>query len=196
MAPTGLRERKKAQTSEALQAAALHLFTVQGFERTTVEEIADACDVSPRTFFRYFPTKQDVLFGDAEERCSQMLAVLADQPVDTTPLAAVRVAVITIADQYEKQRELLSARMAIVNATPSLRVDKADRHRGFEDAVLAALESRESESQQPSLQLRLVATSAIAALRAALDTWLAGPAGASLHSLVTDAFDRLAHGLD
>jgi AcrR family transcriptional regulator len=196
MAPTGLRERKKAQTSEALQAAALHLFTVQGFERTTVEEIADACDVSPRTFFRYFPTKQDVLFGDSEDRCSEMLAVLADQPADTAPLAAVRVAVMTIADRYEKQRELLTARMAIVNATPSLRVDKADRHRGFEDAVLAALEARASASPQPSLELRLVASTGMAALRAALDAWLAGPAASSLRSIVTDAFDRLARGLD
>ena len=58
------------------------LFARQGFDGTTVEEIADACEVSPRTFFRYFPTKEDVLFADAEARRERLLAVLADQPAD------------------------------------------------------------------------------------------------------------------
>jgi AcrR family transcriptional regulator len=195
MAATGLRERKKAQTSEALQAAALRLFTEQGFDQTTVEEIADACEVSPRTFFRYFPSKQDVLFGDGEVRKAEMLAALANQPAGSTPLAAVRIAIGAMVDEYEGERELLAVRMAIVSATQSLRSDKADRHRGFEDAVADALQTRAHTSGPPSLEIRLVATSAMAALRAALDTWLAGPPEASLHELVTEAFDRLAGGL-
>src|SRR5207302_6328968 len=85
----GLRERKKARTREALQEAATGLFSRHGFDRTTVEEIADACEVSPRTFFRYFPTKEDVLFADAEARRERLLAVLADQPPDRPPFAAL-----------------------------------------------------------------------------------------------------------
>ena len=82
----GLRERKKARTREALHDAAMDLFSRQGFDGTTVEEIADACEVSPRTFFRYFPTKEDVLFGDSEQRSTALIETLAAQPLDLAPL--------------------------------------------------------------------------------------------------------------
>ena len=88
----GLRERKKARTREALHDAAMELFSRQGFDGTTVEEIADACEVSPRTFFRYFPTKEDVLFGDSEQRSTALIETLAAQPLDLAPLDAIHAA--------------------------------------------------------------------------------------------------------
>src|SRR6185436_19584699 len=96
----GLRERKKARTRGALQEAAMDRFARQGFDGTTVEEIAEACEVSPRTFFRYFPTKEDVLFADGEVRRERLLAVIAESPIEEPAFVALRAAMRTLTDDY------------------------------------------------------------------------------------------------
>ena len=79
-APTR-RERKKLETRQALEQAALRLFAEQGYEQTTVEDIAEAADVAVRTFFRYFSSKQDVLFGDVvTDRVKRLRTELAARP--------------------------------------------------------------------------------------------------------------------
>jgi AcrR family transcriptional regulator len=76
----GLRERKKMQTRDRLIAAALELCDQQGFEATTVDQISDAADISPRTFNRYFATKEDVVLAPVEDMISAMAASLDAQP--------------------------------------------------------------------------------------------------------------------
>jgi AcrR family transcriptional regulator len=141
-AAVGLRERKKARTREALQEAAMDLFGRQGFDGTTVEEIADACEVSPRTFFRYFPTKEDVLFGDADSRRERLLAVLADQPADAPPFAALYAAMRALALDYRHDRAALVARSKVMEGSPQLQAYKAEHQHGWEAAVVDALERR------------------------------------------------------
>jgi len=87
----GLRERKKARTRAALREHALRLFRDQGYHATTVEQIAAAAEVSPSTFFRYFPTKEDVVLQDDMD--TRMLEALARQPAGLAPLPAIRAAV-------------------------------------------------------------------------------------------------------
>jgi AcrR family transcriptional regulator len=87
---TGLRERKKARTRASIREHALRLFRERGYDKTTVEDIAAAAEVSPSTFFRYFPTKEDVVLrDDLEER---ILDAFERQPASLTPVAAVRAA--------------------------------------------------------------------------------------------------------
>jgi len=88
--PVGLRERKKARTRAAIREHALRLFREQGYYATTIEQIADAAEVSPATFFRYFPTKEDVVLQDDFDVIS--LEALAAQPPDLGPIAAFRAA--------------------------------------------------------------------------------------------------------
>ena len=78
MTQTGLRERKKQKTREAIQREALRLFQAQGYEATTVEQIAAAAEISPSTFFNYFPTKEDVVLYDSYDPV--MLSILAARP--------------------------------------------------------------------------------------------------------------------
>jgi AcrR family transcriptional regulator len=84
----GLRERKKARTRQAIQEHALRLFREQGYDHTTVEQIADAAEVSPSTFFRYFPTKEDVVLYDALDPL--LIEAFRRQPAGTTALRALR----------------------------------------------------------------------------------------------------------
>src|SRR6266568_2071105 len=88
--PMGLRERKKAKTRAAIREHALRLFREQGYSATTVEQIAAAAEVSPSTFFRYFPTKEDVVLQDGMD--TRMIEALRRQPADLSPIAAIRAA--------------------------------------------------------------------------------------------------------
>lgn len=111
----GLRERKKAKTRAAIQQHALRLFQKQGYDATTVEEIAAAAEVSPSTFFRYFPTKEDVaLYDDLDPL---LLAAFAAQPAELSPIQAMRGALRVVltnlpaeemAQQWERGRLILT----------------------------------------------------------------------------------------
>ena len=194
-AAVGLRERKKARTREALQEAAMDLFTRQGFDGTTVEEIADACEVSPRTFFRYFPTKEDVLFADTEERRERLLAVLADQPAGDPPFVVLHAAMRALALDYRDDRAALVARSKIVEASPQLQVYKAEHQHGWEAAVVDALERRPIIGPPMTREeLQLLTAITTAAMRVSLDQWVANPAGSDLDVVLDRAFARLASG--
>lgn len=84
----GLRERKKRQTREAVRHAAFRLFERNGYPNTTIEQIAEAADVSPRTFFRYFPNKAALLIPD--QLMEPIIALFLAAPADLSPIAAYR----------------------------------------------------------------------------------------------------------
>jgi AcrR family transcriptional regulator len=194
----GLRERKKARTREALQEAAMERFSRQGFDGTTVEEIAEACEVSPRTFFRYFPTKEDVLFADGEARRERLLAVIAERPVDEPAFDALRAGMATLTADYRDDRDALVARFQVLAAAPHLQAYKAEHQPGWEAAVVDVLERR-ALAQHATVargELELVTAVTTAALRVALDAWVADPAAPDLGVLLDDAFARLAAGFD
>ncbi|MEV7042627.1 TetR family transcriptional regulator [Amycolatopsis sp. NPDC051061] len=110
--PSGLRERKKARTRAAIQRHALRLFREQGYSATTVDQIAAAAEISPSTFFRYFPTKEATVLYDAFDPL--LIAATFAQPAELSPLAALRATVDIIREQVsgeewkdERQRQML-----------------------------------------------------------------------------------------
>lgn len=92
----GRRERKKAETREALRAAAHQLFAAKGFAQTTIDDITDAADVSRRTFFRYYGSKDELLRADVADLLPVMIAALRARPVDETPFTAILGALRTL----------------------------------------------------------------------------------------------------
>ncbi len=191
----GLRERKKEKTRHALETAALELFAEKGFDGTTVDEIAEACDVSQRTFFRYYGAKEDVLFADGDERLEALLAELARRPLDEPPIRAVQAAFLLTTDEYAQDRERLKLRSTIFDGSSSLRSHKFERQQNWEQAVTTALLERDAQTggTTPDLQLRLVAGASMACLHAALHQWL--EVGGDLPTLVKAGFDYLVDGL-
>ena len=194
----GLRERKKARTRDALRDASLQLFHRDGFEQTTIEDIADACEVSPRTFFRYFPTKEDVLFSDADERCGRLLTTIAAQPPDVGPLPALLAGALAVADDYGAERARLVLRKRVLTSSPQLRASSAERQRGWEDAAVQLLAQRAAAQglDASPFELRLVVATGLAALRVALDEWLDGDDTGDIAELVEEAFRRVGYGLE
>jgi AcrR family transcriptional regulator len=192
----GLRERKKEKTREALVRSALRQFAARGFEHVTVEDIAGACDVSPRTFFRYFGSKEDVLFEDGDAQGRHVLVVLAAQPAHVPPLQALQAAVLQVAGDYEDQREVALLRHRIVSATTSLRARVAERHQCWESAVTEELRRTGRAGAMSEIDLRLTVAAATTALRVATQLWVEGGGTDDLRALLSSTLDRLRTGLD
>jgi AcrR family transcriptional regulator len=115
-----LRERKKAKTKAALQEHALRLFREQGYAETTVEQIAAAAEVSPSTFFRYFPAKEDTVLTDLMDR--QTFEIMIDAPAELTPLAALKYAVgVAFQDMSDEHLQLEMVRNDLIRSVPELR---------------------------------------------------------------------------
>src|SRR3954451_12021455 len=129
--PLGLRERKKRATRQALHGAALRLGAERGFDDVTIEDIAAAADVSPRTFFNYFGSKEDVIVNPDPDRVERLRANLAANTSDDGPLAVVEKAWIAQLAEVTDQREEWLLRLRLVREIPAL----TPRHLAAFDAM-------------------------------------------------------------
>jgi AcrR family transcriptional regulator len=193
---SGLRERKKEKTRDALVASALGQFTHRGFDRVTVEEIAASCDVSPRTFFRYFASKEDVLFAESDARCAQLVHALAEQGAEASSFQALEAAMRMLVSEYAEQHDVLRARHRIVTGTPSLRTRATERQQGWETSIFDELRSSGRAHDLNDFDLRLLVAGTVTALRIAVEAWIAGDGSEDLGGLLDHAFTRLRAGSD
>lgn len=165
----GLRERKRLRTRRALQVEALRLFEQKGYEATTIEEIAAAAEVSPRTFSRYFPAKEDVVLWDDFE--PTFLRLLAERPRDESLTESVRQALreglrLIGADD----RERMQRRMRLVYSTPPLRARGYPQLAGM-TSRLAAYGAQRLGLPPDDPRLRIFAGALIGGLVALFELW-------------------------
>src|SRR4051812_629037 len=131
----GLRERRKKLTAAELEAAALRLFGERGFDAVTVDDIAAEADVSRRTFFRYFASKEDVLLADHFVQLARLREAMTARPADEPVLTALRNALLSMSSDFEDRREMVILRGRIMRETPSLQARSLVHQKTWEDAM-------------------------------------------------------------
>jgi AcrR family transcriptional regulator len=185
--PVGLRERKRQRTRAAIQAAGLQLFAVQGYDATTCEQIAAAAEVSPATFFRYFPTKEDVVLSDDYD--DLLLALLHDRPPSESPVQAVRRSLAAgLEAVYAADADVIRERLRLVLSVPALRARLYEQQRATERLFARELAPRMGAAAG-DLEVRAVAAAIIATAAVGVEDW--AEHGGHLPTLVDRALATL-----
>ena len=163
----GLRERKKIKTRQTIRREAFRLIEENGYAATTVEQIAEAAEVSPSTFFRYFPSKESVLLADDMDPA--ILDALAAQPPDLSPSQAVRRAYeAAIANMSEDQREFEDVRQRLMFSIPELKAAMFDEYYRTITSIAEAIGARIGRDAQ-DFELQVFAGALAGAMMAAYD---------------------------
>lgn len=185
----GLRERHKQSTRRSLEDAALRLFAEQGYDATPIEAIAEAAGVSPRTFFRYFTAKDEVLDMGWEQRREQLAELVDTVPAEDDDHAAAGRVLVAMAESFEPERERVLLRARALRSSAALRGRNADTTAAWEQTLAAGLARRRGLAEA-DVRARAVAAAYTAVWRTALFDWLRSPRQ-SLPAIVEQAFAHL-----
>ncbi|MFE4249580.1 TetR family transcriptional regulator [Streptomyces sp. NPDC056910] len=179
-AHSGLRERKKQRTRDALLRSALELFTTKGYDHTTVDEIAEAVDVSQRTFFRYFTSKEETAFAVQDMVESRFVTLLRERPAADSPFEALRGAVLdawdTLGEPIEEvvPVELHMRTYQMIESTPSLIAVHLRRSTELEEEIARVIAEREDLDVEADLRPRVTVAAFSGVMRMAGRLWGAG----------------------
>lgn len=192
-ATAGLRERKKARTKAAIQAHALRLFSDQGYDTTTVQQIINEADVSESTFFRYFPTKADVVLSDDFDPL--IVEAFLAQPPELNSIQALRVSFRSaFAQLSEPEVSAMKERMHLVFSVPDLRAAMLDQFVGAMELLTGAVAERTGRNRD-DLAVRTLAGSVVGAMMAVAFTLTDNPP-ADLLALFDESMAHLEAGFD
>jgi AcrR family transcriptional regulator len=180
------------RTARALQQAALTLFAKNGYDETTTDEIAERAGVSPRTFFRYFPTKESVLFAGSYGWYQTFTEHYLAQPVSASDVDAIHQTLVELAPELAKRRQALGLYEQAVASSVTLRGGVQD-HVQQDVATLAAAIAQRRDLAEPDESCTLLAAVVLVTYRRAVLRWLAGPANTNPKAVI-DAELRLLIG--
>jgi len=183
----------REETRARIESAALDLFTAQGFEQVTIDEIADAAGISRRTFFRHTTSKADAVWGDFDAHVLRLESLLrAPSAGGGSVLGSICAAYVEVNDYAEADLPMLRQRMRLVLTEPALQAHSQVRYAAV-DRVVAAHVARRTGLAAGALVPRLVATSTRAAATTAFEVWLAD-GRMTLAAALQQAFAELAAG--
>jgi AcrR family transcriptional regulator len=192
----GLRQRKKELVRTTIQKVALRLFSERGYEETTVEQIADAAGVSPASVYRYYRSKEDLVVTDEYDPI--IIQSLLERPADEPLIESVRAMMLGVmAEYFERDRELLAARMALRRNNPALQVAFAEEQARTMD-LFAALLARHLRRSPNDLDVRIACGALTGALQEAFGQWYGqGATGGEkrVREILNHAIDRVESAL-
>jgi AcrR family transcriptional regulator len=198
MPPTatlGRRERKKLETHRALSTAARELALARGLDGLTVEDIADAADVSVRTFFNYFSCKEEALVGVEPAVLAELGAELQERPAGESPLEALKAVLASGVDDVAEAMRRWSLRTELVRRHPSLLPRHLAALAEIEAALVRALAARLGTDPVTDPFPAIAVAAAMGTLRAAVASWEDAGRRGPLDAAVDAAFATLAAGL-
>jgi len=191
--PLSRREQKKAEVREALVQAADALFVEQGFEGTTVDQIAERAGVSRRTFFRYFPSKEAIAFPRSEERLEAFRSLLRERFAEQDPLPAVRAACLEIGRMMVAVSGEELARQKVVDASSTLLAAELELYRQWETAIAETVTRDHGDANRKQTG-RLFAAATVGVVRSVLRGWFDANAEPDVMQLAEEAFLLLETG--
>lgn len=188
----GLRERKKLKTKASIQREAMRLFLEKGFDETTIEDIAEAVEISPSTFFNYFPSKEDVVFED--ELDPLVLAAFDAQPPHTNPVRRLRLAMRAVFGHLTPEQDrMMRDRMHLMATTPELRGAMLSQFASIVDQISHLLGPRIGRKRDDFL-VHNIAGAVLGVLLSAMLAIIDDPK-ADMINVVDDALAHLEAGL-
>lgn len=189
----GLRQRKKMAAMRRIQEVALDLFDERGFEDVTIEEIAEAAEVSPSTVYRYFGTKERVVLLDEFEPL--LMEAIESELASHPPVEAVRRAISGIMTEFfDRDEELAIRRTRYSLDEPALRATELEQMDDFAQEV-AEMYARATARQPHELEVQVAASMLVASMMAAVRHWHAGGYRTPLRKQLDTALDMVENGL-
>ena len=188
-----LRARKKAATEAALQDSALALFARKGYDATTIEEIVADAEVSRRTFFRYFGSKEEVIFKGSHHDIETFRQGVSERPAEEKDVEALKCSLIEFVKYLEERKSPVLEFVEVILASPTLRARSAELQGIWTAAAAEGLAARAEGDGNVGMKHRLLAAVGIAVLVEAIQMWTRGQES-DLETAVRNAFVEVENG--
>ena len=189
-----VRAQKKAAAKANVLDIAHRLFRAQGFEGTTIEQICAEAQISKRTFFRYFRDKESLVFPNREERLEGFVAFLKQNQNAANPFETLRMATQLFGSEYNKNRERLQEKQAIIHASADLLAREREIDLDWQFAIANAFSARAGNSPDGDLWARVLAGAIMGVVRSTMNFWFERNCEDDLTKLGLDALNYLEKG--
>lgn len=189
----GVRAARKQLTTRELILAAFELFAIQGYDETTVEQIADQVGISKRTFFRYFANKEDLVLGNLEHTAVRLQLALGERPPTENTWLSLRRSFDFFVEATTEEPERVSNNLRIMNTSPALKATLLGKLQHWQAAIVPELTRRVTgEQPQPELRASAMAGAALACLDASMNTWYLYSGASNLGPMLDIAMESVA----